>query len=110
MRVEDVAVRYPEAYRAWRTKPTTARLPGAEPLEAMADRMAACAAELLARGGSALLVSHQDPLLALVCRLLDLPLDAMRRMDIAPGSLTILEVARGRPVLAVLNSATSETR
>lgn len=107
MRVQEVAARYPEAYRAWRTAPTQARLPGTEPLDAMADRMAACAVEALAHGGATLLVSHQDPLLALVCRLLDLPLDAMRRMDISPGSLTILEVARGRPVLVGLNSATS---
>jgi probable phosphoglycerate mutase len=110
MRVEEVATRYPEAYRAWRTAPTRARLPGAEPLEALADRTAACAVEALARGGVTLLVSHQDPLLTLVCRLLDLPLDAMRRMEISPGSLTILEVARGRPVLVGLNSATSERR
>jgi probable phosphoglycerate mutase len=110
MRVQEVATRDAEAYRAWRTAPTQARLPGAEPLEAMADRMAACAFEALARGGATLLVSHQDPLLALVCRLLDLPLDAMRRMEISPGSLTILEVARGRPVLVGLNSATSGTR
>ncbi len=110
MRVEDVQARYPEEWRAWRTAPTRLHLPGTEPLAALADRMAACAFESLALGGSTLLVSHQDPLLALVCRLLDLPLDGMRRMDIYPGSLTILEVARGRPVLVTLNSATSETR
>ena len=110
MRVEEVAARYPEEWRAWRTTPTQLHLPGTEPLAALADRMAACAFEYLARGGSTVLVSHQDPLLALVCRLLEMPLDGMRRMDINPGSLTILEVVRGRPVLVMLNSATSETR
>lgn len=51
MRVEEVAARFPEAYRAWRTAPTRARLPGIELVEALADRMAACAIEALARGG-----------------------------------------------------------
>jgi len=110
MRAVDVQARYPEEWRLWRTAPTRLRLPGTEPLSALADRMAACALESLALGGSTMLVSHQDPLLALVCRLLEFPLDGMRRMDIDPGSLTILEVARGRPVLVMLNSATTETR
>jgi len=45
-----------------------------------------------------------------VCRLLDLPLDAMRRMEISPGSLTIFEVVRGRFVLITLNSASAGLR
>jgi len=110
MRVEEVQVRYPEDWRAWRTAPTRVRLAGIEPVEALGNRMAACALEYLALGGSTVLVSHQDPLLALVCRLLDLPLDAMRRMDIAPGSLTVLEIARGQPLLVMLNSTTPGTR
>jgi len=110
MRAQDVAARYPEEWRLWQTAPTRLRLPGTEPLSALADRMSACALESLALGGNTVLVSHQDPLLALVCRLLDVALDGMRRMDISPGSLTILEVARGRPVLVMLNSATTETR
>ncbi len=109
MRIADVLAGYPEEWRTWRTTPTRLTLPGFEPLDAIGDRMLSCAADCLAREGSSLLVSHQDPLLALVCRLLDLPLDAMRRMDIAPASLSVCEVVGGRPVLVLLNSPTPET-
>jgi len=104
MAVADVQRRYPEAWRAWRTTPTNVPLIGLEPAGEMADRMAACARGALALGGVTLMVSHQDPILALVCRLLDLPLDTMRRLDISTASLTIFEVARGRAVLVTLNS------
>lgn len=109
MDIADVKACYPEAWQVWRTEPTRLTLPGFEPLEAIGDRMLACAGDCLAGEGSSLLVSHQDPLLALVCRLLDLPLDAMRRMDIAPASLTVCEVVGGMPVLVLLNSPTPET-
>ncbi len=106
MPVAEVRERYPEAWTAWRTTPTRVPLEGLELVNVIAGRTADCADEHLAGGGVTLFVSHQDPLLALVCRFLDLHLDAMRRMDIATGSLTIIEVARGRPVLVMLNSTT----
>ncbi|MDR7417560.1 MAG: histidine phosphatase family protein [Armatimonadota bacterium] len=102
--IAEVIARFPNEWRAWRTAPTHAAVPGMERVDAIGERMLAAAQDYLALGGSTLLVSHQDPLLALICRLLDLPLDAMRRMEVSPGSLTIFEVARGRPVLVTLNS------
>jgi probable phosphoglycerate mutase len=104
MTISEIVARFPLQWHAWRTAPTTADVPGLEPVEAIGARMLAAAQDYLARGGITLLVSHQDPLLALTCRLLDLSLDAMRRMEISPGSLTIFEVARGRCVLVALNS------
>jgi probable phosphoglycerate mutase len=106
MVVAEVRGRYPEAWAAWRTTPTDVPMAGLEPVGAMADRMAACAQDAAARGGVTLLVSHQDPILALVCRFLDLHLNTMRRLDIATASLTIFEVASGHPVLVTLNSQT----
>jgi probable phosphoglycerate mutase len=102
--IAEVIAQSPTLWQAWRTAPTRCVVPGMEALDAIGDRMAAAAQHYLAMGGTTLLVSHQDPLLVLVCRLLDLPLDAMRRMDISPGSLTVFEVVRGLPVLVLLNS------
>lgn len=104
--VSEAIGRYPDAWRAWRTAPSEVALPGMEGVGAIADRMLAAGSEQLAAGGATLLVSHQDPLLALICRLLELPLDAMRRMEVLPGSLTVFEVAYGRPVLMTLDSMT----
>jgi probable phosphoglycerate mutase len=102
--VAEAMLAYPDAWQLWRTAPTRVALPGIEPVEAIAGRMEAVASEQLALGGSALLVSHQDPLLTLICRLLELPLDAMRKMEVSPGSMTVFEVAEDHPVLLVLNS------
>jgi broad specificity phosphatase PhoE len=109
LKISDVMARYPAQWTAWRTAPTQADVPGMERVGALAERMVAAATDYLAIGGSTLLVSHQDPLLALVCRLLDLPLDAMRRMEVSPGSLTVFEIVRGRPVLVTLNSTVRVT-
>jgi len=106
MPIAEVRRRHPEAWDAWHTTPTDVPLAGLEPVAAMAGRMGDCAHEALIQGGMTLLVSHQDPILALVCRLLDLHLNTMRRLDITTGSLTIFEVARGYPVLITLNSQT----
>ncbi|MDQ7857328.1 MAG: histidine phosphatase family protein [Armatimonadota bacterium] len=102
--VAEIAARDPAGWRAWRTAPTRVAAPGIEPVAAIAERMGAAAEEYLGRGGVTLFVSHQDPLLALCCRLLGLPLDAMRRLEISPGSLTEFEVVRGEAVLVTLNA------
>ncbi|MDR7520899.1 MAG: histidine phosphatase family protein [Armatimonadota bacterium] len=107
--VGEIIARFPKAWRTWRTAPTRMTLPGMESVAAIGDRMWLAACEYASAGGTTLLVSHQDPLLALICRLLDLPLDAMRRMDLSPGSLTIFEVTDRRPVLVTLNSLSGET-
>jgi broad specificity phosphatase PhoE len=105
--VSEAIARFPAQWHAWRTAPTTVDIPGMEKVDAIGARMFTAAVDYLSQGGTTLLVSHQDPLLALVCRLLDLPLDAMRRMEISPASLTIVEVVRGQFVLVTLNSTTA---
>lgn len=104
MPVADVIARHPAEWQTWRTEPSRMAVPGFEPVEAIAGRMAECAREWVEQGGAALLVSHQDPILALICRLLELPLDAMRRMEISPASLTVFEFVDGTPVMLVLNA------
>lgn len=106
--IDDVIAQFPDDWYAWRTAPTRAAVPGMEALDAIGDRMAAAAHDYLAMGGTTVLVSHQDPLLALVCRLLELPLDAMRRIEVDPGSMTVFEVSSGVPVLMLLNSTPSD--
>lgn len=101
--VAEVIAGQPAEWQIWRTDPSRMAVPGIEPVEAIADRMAECAREWVEEGGTAMLVSHQDPILALICRLLALPPDRMRRMEISPASLTVFEYVDGRPVLLALN-------
>ena len=65
--------------------------------------MLACFEEVAQGEGTFLLVSHQDPLLALLCSLLGLPLRAMRSLDIALGSLSKVRVSDGRVVVEFVN-------
>ncbi len=86
--IPEIQARYPEAWQIWHTDPTHLHLPGAEPLEEVADRMDAVFREWVARGGAGLFVSHRDPLAALLCRLLGMPLARIRALDLPTGSLS----------------------
>ena len=88
--VDDIMARYPAEWRAWREDPAHVHLPGIEPVERIADRMNAALLEWLARGGQGVIVSHQDPLAALLCRLIGMPLRSMRAWDIRTGSVSIV--------------------
>ena len=88
--VDDIVARYPAEWRAWREDPTQVHLAGVEPVERIADRMDAGCREWLARGGQGVIVSHQDPLAALLCRLIGMPLGSMRAWDIRTGSISSL--------------------
>lgn len=90
MRVDDIMARYPAEWHAWREDPSQVRLAGVEPVEHIADRMDAGCQAWLARGGQGVIVSHQDPLAALLCRLIGMPLRSMRAWDIRTGSVSVV--------------------
>lgn len=88
MAIEEIRRQYPMEWEAWRERPDHLHLPGAELLEQVADRMGAAYREWAARREVGVLVSHQDPLAALLFRLLGAPLSGMRALEIATGSLS----------------------
>ena len=103
MDVEEISRAFPHEYRLWREEPDAFRVPGGERAEDVAHRMLACFEEVAQGEGTFLLVSHQDPLLALLCSLLGLPLRSMRSLDIALGSLSKVRVSDGRVVVEFVN-------
>jgi probable phosphoglycerate mutase len=104
MPVAEIISRYPDEWHAWRTAPASKPVPWLESMDAIADRMAAAAWDYARQNEDVALVSHQDPLMVLTCRLLGLALDSVRRIDLSPGSLSIFEIAWGRMTLVTLNS------
>lgn len=104
MWIEDIQARYPAEWRTWREDPLNLRLPGAETLEQVADRMEAACLELLQGGRHGAIVSHQDPLAALLCRLIGMPLAKVRILDIGTGSVSIVRRSRHGDVVEVVNS------
>ncbi|MDQ7843083.1 MAG: histidine phosphatase family protein [Armatimonadota bacterium] len=104
MWIAEIQALYPEQWRIWREDPIHLRLEGAETLEEVAARMEAAAAEWMERGGHGVIVSHQDPLAALLCRLMDMPLCRMRALDVAPGSVSVVRRSRHGTVVEAVNS------
>jgi len=103
--IEEIQARYPAQWRTWREDPVNLRLPGAETLAQVADRMEAACREGLARGGCGAIVSHQDPLAALLCRLIGMPLARMRALDIRTGSISIVRRTRYGDLVEAVNTA-----
>jgi len=104
MKIAEIQSRYPEQWRIWRENPMDLRLPGAETLEEVARRMEAAAREWMERGGHGVIVSHQDPLAALVCRLIGMPLGRMRTLDIRTGSVCVVRRSRQGTVVECVSS------
>jgi probable phosphoglycerate mutase len=104
MRIEDIQARFPEQWRTWREDPMALRLPGAETLEQVADRMEAAFLEWLDRGRHGAIVSHQDPLAALLCRLIGMPLANMRALQIGTGSVSVVRRSAHGDVVEAVNS------
>ena len=104
MRIEDIQARYPDQWRTWRENPIALRLPGAETLEQVADRMETAFMERLDRGGDGVIVSHQDPLAALLCRLIGMPLANIRALEIGTGSVSVVRRSPHGDVVEAVNS------
>ncbi len=102
MAIPEIQQRYPAEWTLWRERPDQLHLPGAETIEQVAERMEAAYRTWAALGGVGVLVSHQDPLCALLCRLIAAPLAEMRALDITTGSLSATrEVAYGTVVTGI---------
>ena len=83
-----------EAWRLWNAARSTARTPAGDTMRAAQARAldfidARCRA---APHGSFVLVSHADPLKAIVAFYLGLSLDDLPRFEIAPGSMSRIDV------------------
>jgi probable phosphoglycerate mutase len=90
--VDEVRARWPAEFDAWAESFFDAAPPGGEALTAVRERVeASLAATLEAHPGEKLvIVSHVNPIKFAVRFCLDAPMEILRRMLLAPGSLTTL--------------------
>ncbi len=109
MAVEAIQAEYPREWWVWRHDPQALLLHGAERLADVADRMEAAYQAWRVRGGDGVIVSHQDPLAALLCRLIGMPLARMRVLEIRTGGLSIVRHMPDGPAVDAVNSGTSLT-
>lgn len=93
------------AWKLYNTHRTIAPVPGGETFLEVQCRMVRGVEGLRASypDSRLLLVSHGDPIKALVAHYLGLHLDRYERFEISPASVTVLQVAESRASLLALN-------
>ncbi len=85
--------------------PSGFRFPGGESIREMSDRMVGAARGLVGQhpGQSLIIVSHADPIKAVVTDALGLHLDLFQRVVIAPASVSAISYGEGSPGVMLVN-------
>jgi broad specificity phosphatase PhoE len=84
--------------RVWRERPAEAVVPGGELLVDVAERAWQALGRIVARhrpDDTLVVVSHNFPILSLVCRILGTPLNQYRTYHVPPGGHVCVEYAGG---------------
>jgi broad specificity phosphatase PhoE len=94
MRYEDMDDSLRQAFTNWSVDPVVNTAPDGESIAALTGRVREAAEEICAgleEGAVAAAVTHGGVIRAIVAALMDMPLIAVARVQIYPGSLTILD-------------------
>lgn len=106
MTFADMRQRYGEFLREWVSERAAALvMPGGESLDIVADRAWSTVLALEERHANDLVVAvtHNFVILTLLCRALDLPLARFRRLRVALGARSLLEVRGGQGSVLQVN-------
>lgn len=97
-------------WRDWNERRGSTRCPGGESMAEAADRIADHAAGLARRhpGTRIAFVAHADVLRGLIARVLGLPLDNILRFEIAPASVSRIEIGDWGGRVLSLNETVEE--
>jgi len=98
---------HPDFYRVWVNDAASARIPGGESLTELQERVWGSIQSILKRThlGTVVVVSHFFALITLLCKVMDISLSDMRRLSMAVGSISILDVLGERIRLTVFGDA-----
>ena len=99
-------VRDQAEWKHWCARRGSAQPPGGEPFSGVAQRVTEGLQRLVRAHPDqhVLVVAHGDPLKAMIATQLGLSLDNLEQFDIAPASLSILEMGEGWSKLHLLNA------
>ena len=88
--IQQIRKQYPDDYRIWQERPEDLALQGQELLATVADRLVSVLQGLVDQRDieCVLLVSHLDPLAALMCRLVGAPLSSIYSFRLQPAGFT----------------------
>ena len=94
-------------------RPSSVTFPAGEAMQAMRDRMVAFMDDLQTRHGDGdlvVLVSHGDPIKAVVSEILGQPFDLFQRIVVGPASVTLVERTAAASTLWFLNGGPEALR
>lgn len=102
---EEVRARFGKSAYDWLHELATGGIPGAEPVPAWRQRVAACLDQILAQhpGGTVAVVCHGGVIRVALAHLLDLPLPKLAHFEVDYASLTVVDHRPGRSVVRWLN-------
>ncbi|MBI2862324.1 MAG: histidine phosphatase family protein [Chloroflexi bacterium] len=101
-----IRARHPEFIANWRATPGQVRMPGGESLVELQERVWGFVDELLRRHNhqeTVAVVAHNFINIAIICKVLGLPLDSFRRVRQDTAARNIIEFGEQGPVLVTLN-------
>ncbi|MEH3147121.1 MAG: histidine phosphatase family protein [Methylobacterium frigidaeris] len=83
-------------WRAWNDRRGSTRPPGGESMAEAQERIVGLLGALAEAGRAAILVGHGDVIRAALLHVLGLPLDAYHRIEVAPASISTIELSPGQ--------------
>ncbi|MCX7828304.1 MAG: histidine phosphatase family protein [Thermanaerothrix sp.] len=105
---EEVLDKWPDLLRLWRNRPSEVTMPNGENLHQVAQRaIKAIKAirERVSNGQTVCVVTHDAVIKAILCDILQAPLDSFWRFIIPNASLTVIKFIENIPKLALLGDS-----
>jgi broad specificity phosphatase PhoE len=101
----DIAVRFPNLWKTWRTNPGDFRMPGGESLREVRERAIRAFGKIMdcSEGRTVLAVTHDVVVRLLVAHCLGVGEDIYRRLEVVNASITVIERDGVKLRLRVLN-------
>jgi len=101
----DIAAKYPELWKTWRTNPGDFRMPGGESLGEVRERVVRAFGRIMdkSEGKMVLAVTHDAVVKLLVAHCLGVSADIYRRLEVGNASITVMERDGEKRRLRVLN-------
>jgi broad specificity phosphatase PhoE len=103
---DEISTSHEELFQTWMRSPTDVRFPGGESFVEVRRRVLAAAAALRDRHRSQTIavVSHGGPIRAILADALELPAEAVFRLDLRYGGVSIIDWTRDTPLVRLVNA------
>jgi alpha-ribazole phosphatase len=100
---DEIAASEPEIYRAWMETPTQVRFPGGESYADLKRRAVRSLERIWAEHDAAVVVTHGGVIRAGLAAWLGMPDEAIFRIDVRYGGVTVVERVADTPIVRMVN-------